>query len=355
MAYTLSTLRLVANNSIHCVNGCDKDAHLQHSFGNDFVVSPIVAAAPTFPPPPPSPPPPAPPVSPKACNASTAGNGLDTTAPPIMPPVATPNADACAAACCANDKCSAYTFDPKQDDASGMPVCHVGKPCCWLKYGSGTTVHGRSRLNSAHFGAPRPPPPPPAPSTGQTEWPMWVPPGKWVEWFGGIIHTGPEHFVRNYSATEIPLLVKAGAIIPMKGMEAVHSIAPEQLILEAIWVDGTNGTSSVYEDAGDSLDYQTGAYVLTDLSLNVGSTQTTLVVRSGKGQSAESIGLPAQRRYEVRFRGAPSGATSWMFEPEAAAIGSSWWWEDSVGGKTLVGVTAMVTSNMTVSATFNHV
>eukprot|EP01044_Picomonas_judraskeda_P046326 COSAG03_NODE_25800_length_263_cov_0.896341_1_plen_59_part_10 len=59
MAYTLSTLRLVADNSIHCVNGCDKEAFLQHSFGKDFVVSPIVAAAPTFPPPPPPPPPPA--------------------------------------------------------------------------------------------------------------------------------------------------------------------------------------------------------------------------------------------------------------------------------------------------------
>jgi len=140
----------------------------------------------------------------------------------------------------------------------------------------------------------------------------------------------------------------------MKGMEAVHSIAPEQLILEAIWVAGTSGNSSVYEDAGDSLEYQTGAYVLTDVSFDVGSTQTTLVVRSGEGQSAESIGLPAQRRYEVRFRGAPSGASSWTFEPEAAAIGSSWWWEDGVGGKTLVGVTAMVNISMTVSAVFNH-
>ena len=203
MAYTLSTLRLVANaSSRHCVSGCDKDAHLQHSFGNDFVVSPIVAAAPKFTPAPTPPAPPPPPPPKKACKSSTAGNGLDTTASPITPPVATPDADACAAACCANDQCSGYTFDPKQDDASGMPACHVGKPCCWLKHGPGTTIHGRSRLNSAMFGAPTPPPPPPvAPSTGETEWPLWVPPGQWVEWFGGSVRAGPERFVRNYTAT----------------------------------------------------------------------------------------------------------------------------------------------------------
>jgi hypothetical protein len=142
----------------------------------------------------------------------------------------------------------------------------------------------------------------------------------------------------------------------MKGMEAVHSIAPEQLVLEAIWVAGVNGNSTVYEDAGDSLDYQQGAYVLTNVSLDVGATQTTLTVDGGSGQAA--IGLPTQRRYQVRFRGAPSGASEWAFEPAAAAVGSSWWWEESVGGgggaKTLVGVTAMLDSNATVTATFTH-
>eukprot|EP01046_Picozoa_sp_COSAG06_P004524 COSAG06_NODE_189_length_20763_cov_8.677376_17_plen_43_part_00 len=33
-----------------------------------------------------------------------------------------------------------------------------------------------------------------------------------------------------------------------------------------------NGNSTVYEDAGDSLDYQQGAYVLTNVSLDVGVT-----------------------------------------------------------------------------------
>ena len=223
---TLSTLREKIGPNGYCSpndgrgmnGGCDKTNHLQHSFGNDFVVSPIVAAAPKFPAPPPPPAPPAPPAPGKVCHATAAGKGLDTTAPPITPPMATPTADgesistesipltlhsqfvsetvglptACAAACCANHECSGYTFDPEQDDDSGLPICKKGKPCCWLKRGAGGTQKGRSRLSSAYFGSiPPAPPTPPAPSTGETEWPLWVPPGQWVEWFGGTLHTGP--------------------------------------------------------------------------------------------------------------------------------------------------------------------
>lgn len=36
----------------------------------------------------------------------------------------------------------------------------------------------------------------------------------------------------------------------MKGLEAVHDMAPETLVLEAVWAAGVNGTGSVYEDGG---------------------------------------------------------------------------------------------------------
>lgn len=354
MAYTLSTLRSQPSAAgKYCDGGCDKEAHLQHAFGNDFVVSPITTWAPLLPPPPA--PPPA-----NTCNSksSTAGNGLDTTASPMSALgsdgcVATPDADACAAACCNNTECTGYTFDPAQDDASGEPNCHKGKPACWLKSGKGVTEPGRSRLNSAMNGR-TPKPTPLGPSTGETEWPLWVPPGQWVEWFSGTVHTGPKSFTRNYTQTEIPLLVRAGAIIPMKGLEAQHDIAPETLKLEVIWTSGVSSSSAeVYEDGGDSLDYHKGVYSLTNLSLAVESATTTLTITGGQGQAA--AGLPVVRRFEARFRGAPPSASGWEFSPAAAALGSSWWWEEeAVGGRTLVGMTAVVGSNTTVAASFNH-
>ena len=121
------------------------------------------------------------------------------------------------------------------------------------------------------------------------------------------------------------------------------------------WAAGVSGSSSVYEDAGDSLEYQRGEYVLSNLTLAVGPTTTTLTIDGGSGQAA--CGLPAQRRFEARFRGAPEAtSSSWAFAPEAAAVGSSWWWEETVGGgpRTLVGVSGLVASDSTVTASFSH-
>ena len=199
-----------------------------------------------------------------------------------------------------------------------------------------------------------------------------MPPGRWVEWFGGAVHSGPALFRRNYTQDEIPLLVKAGAIIPMKGLEAAKQIAPERLLLEVVWVAGaaagagttTTTSGELYEDGGDDLLYQQGAayYCLTNLSLAIGAAETTLAISAGGGGGLATqdtathvaLGLPARRRFEVRFRGAPASAAGWRFSPASAALGSSWWWEDGVGGRTLVGVTALVDSGSAVSASFSH-
>jgi hypothetical protein len=121
-----------------------------------------------------------------------------------------------------------------------------------------------------------------------------------------------------------------------------------------IWTSGVSSSSAeVYEDGGDSLDYHKGVYSLTNLSLAVESATTTLTITGGQGQAA--AGLPVVRRFEARFRGAPPSASGWEFSPAAAALGSSWWWEEeAVGGRTLVGMTAVVGSNTTVAASFNH-
>merc|ERR1711920_646415 len=101
-------------------------------------------------------------------------------------------------------------------------------------------------------------------STGLTKWEVWAPPGQWVDWFTGVIHTGPISVRRNYTETEFPLLVRAGAIIPMKTLEASKQIAPDRLRLEVVWVQGASGSSSVYEDNGGDLSYQKGIYSLTN-------------------------------------------------------------------------------------------
>ena len=60
------------------------------------------------------------------------------------------------------------------------------------------------------------------------------------------------------------------------------------VVLEAVWARGARGGAEVYEDAGDSLDYQEGAYSLTGLSLAVGAAETTLTIAGGQVRKTPS-------------------------------------------------------------------
>ena len=45
---------------------------------------------------------------------------------------------------------------------------------------------------------------------------IWLPPGTWIEWFTGAVLKGPAKVERSFGLDEIPVYVKAGAIIPMQ-------------------------------------------------------------------------------------------------------------------------------------------
>ena len=44
---------------------------------------------------------------------------------------------------------------------------------------------------------------------------IWIPDGKWIEWFSGSLLEGGNIIERKFSLQEIPVYVRAGAIIPM--------------------------------------------------------------------------------------------------------------------------------------------
>jgi len=57
---------------------------------------------------------------------------------------------------------------------------------------------------------------------------VWLPEGKWIEWSSGSILTGGKIIKRPFCIEEIPVFVKAGAIIPMQ--QDVNNTADERKI-----------------------------------------------------------------------------------------------------------------------------
>ena len=119
----------------------------------------------------------------------------------------------------------------------------------------------------------------PALSENATNVSVWIPPGDWYDYFNGTKYTGPADIVVSAALDEIPVFVKAGAIIPM-GPEIRYA---DELPLNEITLDiypmlGAT-TYTLYEDDGVTRDYMlNNAYALTQYDYtNSGSVVTVTI------------------------------------------------------------------------------
>src|SRR5207245_9399791 len=116
---------------------------------------------------------------------------------------------------------------------------------------------------------------------------IWLPPGTWIEWFTGTEFKGPAKIDRSFALDEIPVYVKAGAIIPMQPKHGV-----DQLILTIF--PGDSGEARVYEDAGNTLGYKTSELAWTTIR----HSGEKIEILPGQGTFS---GMPATRGYEIRL------------------------------------------------------
>jgi alpha-glucosidase len=137
---------------------------------------------------------------------------------------------------------------------------------------------------------------------------LWVPPGEWVEWFTGAKLTGPQVVERQFAVDDIPVYLKAGAIIPMQPeMKNTGEKPVDPLIITV--VPGPESEFSLYEDAGNSIGYQRGEFSRTGIrTLSGGSGE--MIVRIGPS-NGEYPGRLKFRGYEICIPGVmpPSGVT----------------------------------------------
>lgn len=129
---------------------------------------------------------------------------------------------------------------------------------------------------------------------------IWLPEGKWVEWFTGKHLEGPAAVERRFALDEIPLYVRAGSIIPMQPkMRNTHEKPVDPLILTIF--PGDSGSTRVYEDEGNSLGYQNDQFAWTGVRysrLDERSVRVEILPTAGKYP-----GMMTERSYELRLTG----------------------------------------------------
>lgn len=129
---------------------------------------------------------------------------------------------------------------------------------------------------------------------------IWLPEGEWIEWFTGKKLQGPAVIERSYALDEIPVFVKAGAIIPMQPkMRNTHEKPVDPLILTVF--PGDSGSTRVYEDEGNSLGYQKGEFAWTTVRTStVGQGTFRIEILPCEGRYP---GMLTKRAYELQLPG----------------------------------------------------
>jgi alpha-glucosidase (family GH31 glycosyl hydrolase) len=139
-------------------------------------------------------------------------------------------------------------------------------------------------------------------TTGLANESVWLPKGDWIEWQTGTRLQGPAEVKRNFSIRQIPVYVRAGAIVPEAPPMLYTSQKPvDPLIVDVFPLeDGQSSSYSLYEDASKSRAYQRGEFARTELRSSEKGSELTVEIAAVKGAYA---GMPKARGYEIRLPG----------------------------------------------------
>jgi alpha-glucosidase len=131
---------------------------------------------------------------------------------------------------------------------------------------------------------------------------VWIPQGEWIEWPTGKHLTGPTTVERNFSIPQIPVYLRAGAIVPMQPqMEYTGQKPVDPLILNVFPLqDNQKSTYSVYEDSSKGEEYKRGVCAWTDVDARQAGDDLTIEIAPARGSYP---GMLQQRSYEIRLPG----------------------------------------------------
>ncbi|HKQ48529.1 MAG TPA: TIM-barrel domain-containing protein [Phycisphaerae bacterium] len=158
------------------------------------------------------------------------------------------------------------------------------------------------------------------PATSQTGCAMvqvWLPPGEWTHWYTGRSYKGPQSILQVVPLDEIPLFVRAGAIIPTQAPMKTSDEKPVDPLVLNLFRPPSSETqapslkpqASVYEDDGRGNGYAKGECAWTPIShkLEVPARRDWHITI---GPTEGSFpGMSPQRGYELRVHDLPPGLT----------------------------------------------
>lgn len=129
---------------------------------------------------------------------------------------------------------------------------------------------------------------------------VWLPKGEWIERATGKHFTGPVAVERSFSIEQVPVYVKAGAIVPMQPPMEYTGEKPVDPLMVNVWPlePGTASSYAVYEDSGVAEEYKQGVFARTPVKTE--QKGDTLRVEIGPVEGSYA-GMLKTRAFELRL------------------------------------------------------
>ena len=136
---------------------------------------------------------------------------------------------------------------------------------------------------------------------------VWLPPGDWYHFFSGQSYRGDAWHALYGELGDIPVFARAGAIVPLGPRVGWGGVGnPEELHIHVF--AGADGRFTLYEDDGETMAYQTGAFAQSAFEQRWDGQRLRLSVGAAAGDRSL---LPAGRRLHIHIHGlaAPEAVT----------------------------------------------
>ncbi|MEO6829793.1 MAG: TIM-barrel domain-containing protein [Acidobacteriaceae bacterium] len=136
--------------------------------------------------------------------------------------------------------------------------------------------------------------------TGLANEKIWLPAGEWIERPTGKHFTGPITIDRSFSIDQIPVYLRAGAIVPMQPAMLYTGQKPVDPLIINIWplTPGESSHYSLYEDSGVSVLYQRGVFTRTPIHATEAGDTLRVEISPVEGSFS---GMLKSRAYELRL------------------------------------------------------
>ena len=135
---------------------------------------------------------------------------------------------------------------------------------------------------------------------------VWLPNGKWIDWFNGYVYNGNKKFECYRNLEQMPIFCKAGAIVPMQSHIEFENKLGNSENLEIVIAAGASGEFTMYEDDGVTDAYKSGDFATTRLSLNWEESKAKFEICKSEGNLSL---IPQKRNYNLIFKGFKNGCS----------------------------------------------